>query len=189
MNFIADMRRAVLAGAYISLAGLAYLKIGGPLGAVLFGLGLLGVIQSESLLYTGRIYYEKSFLKLGLVILGNVIGCFAVGMMARYAFPDVIATAEKFIAGRVADSLLACCIKGAFCGMVMTTAVVGGKKNHWCPLLLGIPFFILSGFYHSIADAFYFMVSPTPQYALPWLAIVVGNWIGGKMFFLCKPKE
>lgn len=178
--------KSILAGVYISLAGLAYLVIGGTVGAVLFAFGLLGVIMSESLLYTGRIYYEKDLRQLALVLLGNVLGCAAVGGLCWVAYPQVHDVAQTIIAKRIDDTLVACLIKGAFCGAVMTTAVMGAKAKNWWPLLLGIPFFILSGFYHSIADAFYFMMAPSVDYLLPWVFIVLGNWIGGKLFFLKK---
>lgn len=179
--------KSILAGAYISLAGLAYLYIGGVLGAVLFAFGLLGVIQSKSLLYTGRIYFEKELSILALVLIGNIIGCALIGGLCWIAYPQLHDVAQGIIAKRIDDSLVSCVIKGAFCGVVMTTAVISAKVHNWWPLLLGIPFFILSGFYHSIADAYYFMIAPDIKYLLPWVFIVFGNWLGGKLFFLKKP--
>ena len=48
-------------------------------------------------------------------------------------------------------------------------------------ILFGIPLFILLGFYHSIADAFYMMVVPgelrTLFFGRYW-TIVLGNFIG-----------
>lgn len=179
--------KSILAGAYISLAGLAYLYIGGVLGAVLFGFGLLGVIQCKALLYTGRIYFENDLSTLAIVLISNIVGCAFIGGLCWIAYPELHDAAQAIIAKRVDDSLISCVIKGAFCGVVMSTAVIAGKVHNWWPLLLGIPFFILSGFYHSIADAFYFMMAPDIKYLLPWVFIVFGNWLGGKFFFLKKP--
>lgn len=43
--------------------------------------------------------------------------------------------------------------------------------------VLGVFAFIAAGFNHCIADAFYFLASK--QFSLNWLAILLGNIIGG----------
>ena len=179
-----EFLRSILAGVYISLAGVVFLKVGGILGAILFGFGLLGVIQTGSLLYTGRIFWEDDLRTLGGVLGGNILGCFLVGSIVSYSYPELKETAEVIINSRINDNLPAVFMKGSFCGLIMTTAVMGAKEKNWYPLLLGIPVFILSGFYHSVADAFYFMLSPKLDYLMSWIFIVFGNWIGGKLYFL-----
>lgn len=52
-------------------------------------------------------------------------------------------------------------------------------------LLIGIPAFILAGFTHSIADAFYYCVghsSINGAAMLSYLGTVIGNFIGGIVF-------
>ena len=54
-------------------------------------------------------------------------------------------------------------------------------------LLLGVPVFILCGFAHSIADAFYFLVSPSEQLLqVPVLVVyvseVLGNFVGCNLY-------
>lgn len=181
-------RNSILAGIYISLAGLAFLKLGGILGAIIFSFGLLGVIQTESSLYTGKIYTEENILKLGKILGGNILGCLFIGILTRISFPELISTAENIIATRTNDTFFGCLVKGSLCGVIMTTAVMGSKKNNWWPLLFGIPCFILSGFYHSVADIYYFTVSPSLCYLGKWIMIVIGNWFGGKLFFLWTEK-
>ena len=54
-------------------------------------------------------------------------------------------------------------------------------------LLLGVPTFILCGFTHSIADAFYFLVAPKellmqPEVAGLYVAEVLGNFVGCNLY-------
>lgn len=178
--------KSIISGIYISLAGLGYLYLGGYLGAFLFGSGLFGIIATGSPLYTGRIYEEKNYLVLGKVILGNIIGCFIGGMLSRYSYPEIIPISSDFITARIEDSIVAIIWKSIGCGFLMTSAVLGMKKNNPWPLILGIPLFILSGMYHSIADSFYFFVSPDIRYIPIWFLIVLGNLIGGKLLWIKK---
>lgn len=181
------MGDSVLAGVFISLAGLGYLCIGGALGACLFGVGLLGVIFSGSLLYTGKIYTESSPTRLALILLGNILGCFLFGfLIGQPSFPEASKVAEEIIAARINDTLPALLGKGICCGILMTTAVLGMRKGSPWALLLGIPMFILSGFYHSVADFFYFSMSPDLRYLPSWGFIVLGNYIGGKLAWIKK---
>ena len=95
------LKRSILAGVYISLAGMAFLKVGGILGAILFGFGLLGVIQTGSLLYTGRIFFERNLRTLGLVFLGNVLGCYLVSLLTPEPLHDA---AQEIIATIINDT-------------------------------------------------------------------------------------
>lgn len=179
------LKRSILAGVYISLAGMAFLKVGGILGAILFGFGLLGVIQTGSLLYTGRIFFERNLWTLGLVFLGNVLGCYLVSLLTPEPLHDA---ANEIIATRINDTPLMILGKASFCGLIMTTAVLGARERNYWPLLLGVPFFVLSGFYHSVADCYYFMLTLNRGFLLPWALIIVGNYIGGKLYFLWTAK-
>ena len=181
-----NLSKAIISGVYISLAGLGYLVIGGIPGAILFGAGLFGVISTGSLLYTGRIFEEKKYQILGFILLGNIIGCAISGFLSRVSYPGVISVASSVIETRVLDSWIGVLWKSIGCGFLMTSAVQGMKNNNPWPLLLGIPLFILAGFYHSVADAFYFFVSLDPRYLWVWPVVVLGNLIGGKLLWIRK---
>jgi formate/nitrite transporter FocA (FNT family) len=65
----------------------------------------------------------------------------------------------------------------------MTTAVKFARENRLLPLLWAVPVFILAGFYHSIADSFYYLmylVSTGFTYISPinYLVVILGNFIG-----------
>jgi formate/nitrite transporter FocA (FNT family) len=80
----------------------------------------------------------------------------------------------------------------------MTTAVEFARKGKMLPLLLGVPVFILCGFAHSIADAFYFLLSLFGdnsqltlnsqlstlnfQLLLVYLSEVLGNFVGCNLY-------
>jgi formate/nitrite transporter FocA (FNT family) len=55
------------------------------------------------------------------------------------------------------------------------------------PLVFGVPVFILCEFAHSIADAFYFLVSPAEQVLqtevlIVYLSEVLGNFVGCNLY-------
>lgn len=181
-----NLSKAFLSGIYISLAGLCYLTIGGPFGACLFGAGLLGVIATDSLLYTGRIYEEKNYKTLGIVLFGNILGCSVAGVLSGLSYPEIVPEAAKIITARIEDTFISILWRSIGCGLLMTSAVLGMKKSNPWPLLLGIPLFILSGLYHSVADGFYFFVSPDVRYLPIWVLVVLGNLIGGKLLWIKK---
>jgi formate/nitrite transporter FocA (FNT family) len=69
----------------------------------------------------------------------------------------------------------------------MTTAVEFARKGKMLPLIFGVPVFILCGFAHSIADAFYFLVSPFTQLwqtesLIVYIAEVLGNFVGCNLY-------
>ena len=76
----------------------------------------------------------------------------------------------------------------------MTTAVEFARKGKMLTLLLGVPVFILCGFAHSIADAFYFLVSPAEhllraEVLWVYVAEVLGNFVGCNLYRWVKPRE
>ena len=157
---------AILAGICISIGCVVNLRVGGVAGAVLFAFGLTTVVYYGLKLYTGTagfIRMKGDWTMLCLVLLGNIIGCLLSAWLIAYAQPDCIEPASKILAGRLAKGPLACFLLAIGCGFIMTTAVEFARKGKMLPLLLGVPVFILCGFAHSIADAFYFLVSPSEQ--------------------------
>ena len=79
----------------------------------------------------------------------------------------------------------------------MATAVEFARKGKMLTLLLGVPVFILCGFAHSIADAFYFLVSPPDVLLQPavlgvYVSEVLGNFVGCNLYrwtLFFTPKE
>ena len=153
---------SILAGICISIGCVVNLRVGGVAGAVLFAFGLTTVVYYGLKLYTGTagfIRLKGDWSMLAVVLLGNIVGCLLSAWLISYAQPDCIEPATKILASRLAKGPWACFLLAIGCGFIMTTAVEFARKGKMLPLLLGVPVFILCGFAHSIADAFYFLLS------------------------------
>ena len=181
---------AILAGICISIGCVVNLRVGGVAGAVLFAFGLTTVVYYGLKLYTGTagfIRRQGDWGMLVVVLLGNIVGCLLTARLIAYAQPDCIEPAAKILAGRLAKGPLACFLLAIGCGFIMTTAVEFARKGKVLPLVLGVPVFILCGFAHSIADAFYFLVSPAdavlqPAVLVVYISEVLGNFVGCNLY-------
>jgi formate/nitrite transporter FocA (FNT family) len=181
---------AILAGICISIGCVVNLRVGGVAGAVLFAFGLTTVVYYGMKLYTGTagfIRRKGDWSMLALVLIGNIIGCLLTAWLIGYAQPDCIEPASSILAGRLAKGPWACFLLAIGCGFIMTTAVEFARKGKMLPLVFGVPVFILCGFAHSIADAFYFLISPTDQLLqtevlVVYLSEVLGNFVGCNLY-------
>ena len=201
-------RSAVLAGICIGIAGFGFLAMKGiwhdiP-GAVFFAFGLATVVHYGFKLYTGAVGFawgRKGLCDLGIILLGNLLGCLLVALIARVSPLGLCEKATAVLNARLADyvtpdgtvvpGILKSGILAIGCGFIMTSAVTFGRQDKFLPLIFGVPLFILCGFPHCIADAFYYWAVPFGTlfghgWSLLWLylAIVLGNSIGGNLFRL-----
>ena len=175
------IKGSILSGICISLGGAVNLMVGGPLGAILFAFGLLSVIYYSIPLYTGRAGFFKNkeeFLNLFIILLGNIIGCLIIGLLL---YPFEYVDGGNIIFSRIEAGYVKCLCGGILCGIIMSLAVKA--KDQPLLTLFGIPLFILCGFYHSIADAFYSCctikdISLVIDYLPYWGTIIIGNFIG-----------
>ena len=182
--------KSVIAGMFIALGCMANLKVGGHLGAFLFSFGLLSVVLYSAPLYTGRAGFcstAEDLKYLPLVLIGNVVGTTILSGCAHGCFPEMVEAAKKIVQARVDSPLYAGFFASVLCGFVMTAIVQftrkqpdGVEPRNFLILILGIPLFILSGYWHSIADAFYYGVSGRFDISMVWLypMTVVGNYLG-----------
>lgn len=188
--------KSVIAGMFIALGCMAYLKVGGYLGAFLFSFGLLSVVLYSVPLYTGRAGFcstSEDLKHLPLVLLGNLVGTTILARCARGCFPDMVEAAQRIVQVRMTSPLYAGFFASVLCGFVMTTIVQfarkqqeGGEPRNFLILILGIPLFILSGYWHSIADSFYYVVAGRFDISMLWLypMTVVGNYLGCNVYNL-----
>lgn len=188
---------AILAGICIAIGGTVNLKVGGVAGAVLFAFGLTTVVYYGLKLYTGTAGFIRrhgDWSMLVIVLIGNIIGCLLTALAIRYAHPDCIDKAGDILNARIAKGPFACGLLAIGCGFIMTTAVQFARQGKMLALLLGVPVFILCGFTHSIADAFYFLAAPwdvvwQPIVALIYVSEVVGNFIGCNLYRWMTPEQ
>ena len=183
---------SLLAGIFISVGAIAFLTVGGIVGAVLFTFGLASIVCYKLGLYTGMSGFveNKEQLKVLMVVLvSNIIGCIAASYATSLSLPDLGNTAIDIVNKRLDAGPVNVFILAIFCGLIMTTVVKFAKsENKWIPLLFGIPLFIMCGFVHSIADAFYYGLAWFSGYGMDWsnglmyLMAVLGNFVGCNLY-------
>ena len=198
------LRSSIFAGIFIGTAGFGFLasglqgQYGSLAGAVLFSLGLLAVVGYKLKLYTGTAGFIKKneIGTLFLILLGNILGCLMLGLLARVSPMDIQGAAQKVLELRLNTGALNCGLLGIGCGLLMTTAVTFARQKHYLPLLFAVPLFIICGFTHCVADAFYYLCVPVEfmkAHALEILGvygcIVLGNLIGCNLYRIVLPKE
>jgi formate/nitrite transporter FocA (FNT family) len=78
----------------------------------------------------------------------------------------------------------------------MSTVVTGARQGKPLILLLGVPLFIICGFPHCVADAFYYLTVPTDftlahitDLLILYPSLVIGNFIGCNFYRFVAPKE
>ena len=196
-----SFRSAIMAGICIAIAGFGYLAVGGIFGAVVFAFGLLAVVSYGLKLYTGTAgFVEKldgKFCELFVILIGNIFGCLLVALLSRVSPLGINESAQKLLEARLNTGWWKCGLLSIGCGFIMTTAVTFARKDKWLPLLFGVPMFIICGFPHSIADAFYYLATPASfleankvQVFLLYGSIVLGNFIGCNLYrFAVKPES
>lgn len=190
------LRSAILAGICISIGCVVNLRVGGVAGPVLFAFGLLAVVHYQLKLYTGMAGFvggKKIFTDLLTTLAGNIVGCMLCALAFTYADNTIAPKCVELVTSRNAHNALQLIILAMGCGFIMTTAVKFGREKRFLPLLFGVPAFILCGFYHSIADAFYFSASrmADSHTLLSYLSIVLGNYLGCNLYriIMFKSKE
>ncbi len=199
------LRSSIFAGIAIGTAGFGFLAsgvqaeaYGSLVGAVLFSFGLLTVVGYKLKLYTGTAGFilKNEAGSLFLILLGNIIGCFLVSMLARITPLAVQDAAQNILELRLRTGALRCGLLGIGCGFIMTTAVQFARQKQYLPLLFGVPLFIVCGFTHCVADAFYYLCVPVAFWkanALHILAvyacIVLGNLVGCNLYRIVLAKD
>ena len=184
---------AIMAGICIGIAGFGYLAVGGIVGAVTFAFGLLAVVHYRLKLYTGTagFFAKGELLQLCTILLMNIVGCLLVALMARMSPMPLQDAAQHILEGRLNAGIVQSGVLAIGCGFIMTTAVKWGREGKFLPLLFGVPLFIICGFPHCVADAFYYLCVPVEyltanagQVLLLYASIVLGNFIGCNLYRL-----
>lgn len=202
------LRSSVFAGIFIGTAGFGFLAsglqtaYGSLVGAVLFSLGLMAVVGYKLKLYTGTAGFirKNEVGELFLILLGNIIGCLCMGLLARVSpivQPETGMTiqdaAQAIMQTRLKTGALNCGLLGVGCGLLMTTAVTFARQQNFLPLLLAVPLFIVCGFTHCVADAFYYLAMPFGCWSWELLGVyactVLGNLIGCNLYRIVLPCE
>ena len=196
---------AVLAGAFIALAGVAA-TVGTALagkiaGACIFPAGLAMVIVAGSELFTGnnlmvislleeRITAGRLLTAWAVVYIGNSAGAAAVAALSVYGgafdsvYESLVATAQAKAAIPFGQALL----RGVLCNVLVCTAVwmsmaakdAAGKV---AGLYLPIMVFVLCGYEHSVANMFYIPAGwmAAVRYGAPLGGLGIGPFLLGNL--------
>ena len=174
--------KGILAGLAIGVGGFLYIlmthlitgELGKVLGSILFSVGLFTVCSLSLSLYTGKvglIYEQKQskvfYISLPIMLVGNAIGAFGLGMLCFLIFKDtaIFDTALKTAALRLSfgsfNDFLSCIVKSTLCGLCVYLAVkcFAYKKISLLGtglLVFFVFLFVYCGFQHCIANMFYF---------------------------------
>jgi len=143
--------------------------------------------------------YTPSKRTLFITLIGNLAGCQLMGWVLRIANPELTIKADELLLSRGARLLevfqtsyiFKNIALGFMCGILMYIAVDGYKKSKvcgWLVTIMCVASFILCGFEHSIADAFYIDMSTfgdhqCHKYFFLFL-VIVGNLLGGQFMAL-----
>ena len=183
MKYLKVFLFGIFAGLAIGLGSLtftivsAYLKSTGGLifASALFSIGLILVCVLGLQLYTGKVGVvfddrEKlieNAINLPIMLLGNAIGAFALGVLCHLVFNNVPDIADRiaYIAdGKIDYEHHNIFLEGIFCGALVYIAVYLFKNlQNWGMKIIGIitavTLFVYCGFQHCIANMFYFAMN------------------------------
>lgn len=201
--------QSLFAGILIAIAGWGFLA--NPLvGMFLFCVGLIAVVKYGAKLYTGTAGFLTGWgdvLPLLLILVGNILGCLVVAAISLCSPLPLAEAATGIVTARLQLGWFKTGCLAIGCGLLMSFAVDFARKNRdcsdWLPLLFAVPAFILCGFPHCVADAFYSCVYflnnlltfdsrlLTLDFPLYYASIVIGNFIGCnayRMIFIAAGK-
>ena len=155
---------SILAGICIALGATAYLVTG---QAILFPIGLFIIVFYKLFLFTGQVPYLSKLSdipKLLIMVVGNVIGAYLMGVTVRFCKPDLVNKAIDLCSVKLLEGwkLIPLAI---LCNVMIFIAVdackyarVSELEKIVC-LWLATTVFVVCGFEHCIANTFYFGLS------------------------------
>ena len=181
------IRKSIGAAILISLGDYALLKLGNPIGPVIFALGLLGVCYMGQNLFTGKcgfLFQDKiNILDLGIILVVNLMAGYFIGLIFSGIDIDVFKNATLKV--QTWDVSFPFFIKSVLCGIIMYIAVYMYKKGTPLGIIFGIPLFIFCGFQHCIANIITLGVAQTFDASI--FICIVGNFIGSLlMWYISK---
>ena len=184
------INKSIAASLLISLGNYALLKLGSPIGPVIFAFGLLGVCYLGANLYTGKCGFliadKIKISDLLMILIVNLISGYLIGVIYSYCDKEIVTNAIAKVA--TWDLSLAFLLKSIFCGIIMYIAVYMYKKGSPYGIIYGIPLFIFCGFQHCIANIITLGVARTFDWSI--IICIIGNFLGSLgMWYLLKTDD
>ena len=195
MKYLKVLLFSIFAGLAIGLGSLAFTLVSAYLpskeglifASCLFSIGLILVCVLGLQLYTGKIgvvFDDRSKLKenainLPIMLVGNAIGAFALGIICHFIFMNVPEIADRIVAisnGKTASTNVF--LEGIFCGALVYIAVYLFKnlQNYGMKIIgiiTAVTLFVYCGFQHCIANMFYFGMAFNWDINMLWNLLIV----------------
>ena len=177
------INKSIAAAILISLGNYALLKLGNPIGPIIFAFGLLGVCYLGANLFTGKCGFlisdKINIWDLLIILAVNLLAGYLIGVCYSYCDKDVVTNAiAKVATWEVSFPFF---LKSIFCGMIMYIAVYMYKKGTPWGIIYGIPLFIFCGFQHCIANIITLGVAKTFHWSI--IICILGNFLGSLLFW------
>lgn len=202
MKYLKVLLFGIFAGLAIGLGSLAFTvvsaylpSVGGKIFAsALFSVGLILVCVLGLQLYTGKIgvvfdnreKMAENAINLPIMLVGNAIGAFALGILCHFIFKGIPTVADKIVAisvGKTSSEMVL--LEGIFCGALVYIAVYLFKNlQNYAMKIIGIitavTLFVYCGFQHCIANMFYFGMAFNWNIDMLWnlLIVILTNSVG-----------
>ena len=184
------INKSIGAALLIALGNFGLLKLGSPIGPVIFAFGLLGVCYMKQNLFTGKCGFliedKIKVIDLLIILIVNLIAGYLFGLLFSIADTSIIDIATQKV--KTWDLSIAFLIKSFLCGVIMYIAVYMYKKGTPLGIIFGIPLFIFCGFQHCIANIITMGVAKTWHTSI--IICVLGNFIGSLfMWYISKDNK
>lgn len=171
------IKQSILSGILVGLGVVLQIQISNPyIGAMLFSLALLTIIECDLKLYTGKIGFFKIKESKNLIVIlsGNLIGV-AIPVLCSINKSGLLEKMTEISNTKFSNGYFELFLYGSMCGVLMFVAIYCKKPiiTVFC-----IMTFILSGYEHCIADYPYLLCNFHMKYLLKFLCIVLGNSLG-----------
>ena len=132
------INKSIGAALLIALGNFALLKLGNPIGPVIFALGLLGVCYMGQNLFTGKcgfLFQDKiKVLDLCIILIVNLIAGYLIGLVFSFTDQDVFNNAVAKVA--TWEVSIPFFIKSILCGIIMYIAVLHIFNQIFCAFCL-----------------------------------------------------
>ena len=162
MRIIKLIVSSALAGIAISIGGIAFLISG---QAWMFPIGLFMVCLFELDLFTGKVSTVDRLSRvpnLIIMVATNMLAAMMTGEVMRYAKPTIIDMAVKICEKKMCEGF-ALIPLAILCNVMIYTAVYSYNNKRSAVRMFGLYFatmiFVLCGFEHCVANAFYFALA------------------------------
>lgn len=186
-KYLELVNKSIGASLLISLGNYALLKLGNPIGPVIFSIGLLGVCYMGLNLFTGKCgFFLEDRIKIKdllIILISNLIAGYAIGFLYSYLDKEMVENAiVKVSTWNISFPFF---LKSMLCGIVMYISVYMYRKKTPLGILFGIPLFIFCGFQHCIANIITMGIARTFDISI--FLCILGNFVGSiLMWYLSK---